>query len=435
MTSPVASTRPDSGGTARTLRRCAPLMLVPALVLALLALSLLKPSMHTEGCLETCSFAAERRDGPLRVVSLNMLHGFPRFEHLSQRLDLIAGEIDRLQADIVCLQEVPWTLRLGSGAEYLAKRAGMNYLYLRANGNRRTILFEEGVAILSRYPLSAPATAELEPQAGPFEHRVVLHAVVETPWTPVSVFVTHLTHGDPEVNRRQAASLMAFVDATGSGPAVVTGDLNARADSPQVQSLTQHWEDAYRAANPDGEGLTCCIDNVTAGTSEQLESRIDYVLVAPRGEEHIGVVDARLVLDRPFQVSGGWQWASDHIGLLAEIALGHWTDRRGTGPHSARAAATASAKRPTSPGDLAVMIRPSRSTAMLVKMAPASSSNREPRAAVARLPTRTPARASARGATQMAATTFPAATASWATRWPSGSSLPYPPPPTYTIPA
>lgn len=305
------------------LRRFGWLAFLAALVLAVLALSLLKPSMHTEGCLATCSTAAERQDGPLRVMSLNMLHGFPKFEHLYRRLDLIAGEINRLQADIVCLQEVPWTLRLGSGAEYLAKRVGMNYLYLRANGNRRTILFEEGVAILSRYPLSDPVAAELEPRAGLFEHRVVLHAAVTTPWGPVGIFVTHLTHGDPDVNRKQISSLESLVDATGSGPAIIAGDLNARADSPQIQSLTQHWTDAYRAANPDREGLTCCIDSLTAGPYERLESRIDYVFLAPHGGEGIGVLDARLVLDRPFLVSGGWQWASDHVGLLAEIELGH----------------------------------------------------------------------------------------------------------------
>jgi len=74
-------------------------------------------------------------------MSLNVLHGHPRFEHLARRLDLIAAEIRRQDADIVCLQEVPWTRQLGGGAEYLAQRTGLNYLYLRANGNRWAILF------------------------------------------------------------------------------------------------------------------------------------------------------------------------------------------------------------------------------------------------------------------------------------------------------
>lgn len=296
--------------------------LVPlVLLLALWVSNASKTGSRPEGCPTGCSTAGQRREGALRVMSLNMLHGFPQFEHLSTRMDLIADEIRRQDADIVCLQEVPWTRQLGSGAEYLANRVGMNYLYLRANGNRRAILFEEGAAILSRYPLQGAASAELQPRAGFFEHRVVLHATVSTAWGDVDVFVTHLTHGDQEVNRQQAASLAAFVQTTGRAPAVVAGDLNAAEDSAQIQSLRQSWVDAYRAANPDGEGLTCCIDNLTAGPAEKLEERIDYLLVVPRGTRRVQVLRSQLVLDRPVQLAQGWQWVSDHVGLLAEIEM------------------------------------------------------------------------------------------------------------------
>jgi endonuclease/exonuclease/phosphatase family metal-dependent hydrolase len=86
----------------------------------------------------------------MRILSLNMLHGHPRFVDLTSRLDLIATEITRLGADIIMLQEVPWTLQHGNAAAWLAEQTGMNYLYLRANGGRWTIFFEEGEAILSR---------------------------------------------------------------------------------------------------------------------------------------------------------------------------------------------------------------------------------------------------------------------------------------------
>ena len=289
-------------------------------VLALWVSNASKAGVRPEGCPTGCSTTGDRREGPLRVMSLNMLHGFPQFEHLSTRMDLIADEIRRQDADIVCLQEVPWTRQLGSGAEYLATRVGMNYLYLRANGNRRAILFEEGAAILSRYPLEAAAAAELQPRPGFFEHRVVVHATAFTPWGDVDVFVTHLTHGDQDVNRQQAASLAAFVQTTGSAPAIVAGDLNATEDSAQIQSLTQSWIDTYRAANPDDEGLTCCIDNLTAGPSEELEKRIDYLFVVPRARR-VEVHRSQLVLDGPIQLAQGWQWASDHVGLLAEMEI------------------------------------------------------------------------------------------------------------------
>jgi hypothetical protein len=70
------------------------------------------------------------------VLSLNVFHDYPHFEYLPECLDLIAEEIRRLSVDIVCLQEVPWTWEFGNAAELIARQVGMNYVYLRANGNR-----------------------------------------------------------------------------------------------------------------------------------------------------------------------------------------------------------------------------------------------------------------------------------------------------------
>jgi len=296
-------------------------LLLGGLLLTVWVLSASRPGSRAEGCPAGCSTAGQRTDGPLRVMSLNVLHGFPRFEHLSRRLDLIAAEIRRQDADIVCLQEVPWTLRLGSGAKYLASRTGFNYLTLRANGNRRAILFEEGEVILSRYPLRDSAVVELRPAPGLFEHRVALHATAVTPWGDLRIFATHLTAGNPGLNLGQAAALQSFVAATGGGPAIVAGDFNAADDSSQIQALNGVWIDTYRAANPGDPGLTCCIDNLTA-ESEPLEERIDYLFLVPGPGGQARVLASRKVFDQPAWVGDGWQWASDHIGLLTTIELG-----------------------------------------------------------------------------------------------------------------
>jgi endonuclease/exonuclease/phosphatase family metal-dependent hydrolase len=276
---------------------------------------------HVEGCSQGCVILGERRDGPLRVISLNVLHGFPRFEHLTQRLDLIADEIRRQDADIVCLQEVPWVPQVGSGAKHLAERAGLNYLYLRANGNRWAILFEEGEAILSRYPLKDPAFAELKPRAGFFENRAVLHATAVTPWGDVRVFVTHLTNASPEINRAQTMSLMSFVTESREGPVIVAGDFNATEDSPQIKAITDQWIDTYRAIHPDQAGATCCIENLSHGPDEPLETRIDYVFLVPEAGQDVRILSSQRVLDRPFMVAAGWQWASDHVGLLTVFEI------------------------------------------------------------------------------------------------------------------
>ena len=206
------------------LRGCGWLALAALALLAVWVMNVSRPGTRVEGCAWGCATTGPRREGPLRIMSLNVLHGFPRFAHLEQRLDRVAGAIQETDADIVCLQEVPW--HWGSLAGRLADQTGLNYLYLRANGNRWTLLFEEGEAILSRYPLDDAAFIELEPRAGPFEHRVVLRATATTPSGHLQVFCTHLTHGEQEVNAGQAASLAEFVASSGEGPAVVAGDLD-----------------------------------------------------------------------------------------------------------------------------------------------------------------------------------------------------------------
>lgn len=276
---------------------------------------------RVEGCPQACVTGHGRQDGPLRVMSLNVLHGYPTFAQLSQRLDLIAGTIRRHDADIVFLQEVPWTRRLGSGAQYLGERTGLNYLYLRANGNRHAILFEEGLVILSRFALQAPRFVELAPQASVFEHRVALHATALTPWGAVRVFVTHLTHRDATINRAQTAALQTFVQQTGSGLALIAGDLNATEDTPQIQALSPEWIDVYRAANPEAPGLTCCITDLASHPSTALKKRIDYMFLASPTTLGAHVLSTRRILAQPFPVAQGWQWASDHTGLLTEIQL------------------------------------------------------------------------------------------------------------------
>ena len=292
---------------------------LPIFVTAAWLLSVSRAGTRVTGCPEGCSVVGQRQEGPLRVISLNVLHGFPRFARLEERLDLIAMEIRRHDADVVCLQEVPWIPRLGSAAGHLAEQTGLNHVYLRANGNRWAILFEEGEAILSRYPLRDVAWVELEPRAGFFEHRVALRATAVTPWGDVRVFVTHLTHGDPAVNLAQASSLVAFVTGTAEGPAVVAGDFNATEDTDQIQALASRWVDAYRAIHPDDEGLTCCIDSLAQGPQVRLEARIDYLFLVPGEELTASVVTSRRILDRPSRTTEGWLWTSDHVGLLSAI--------------------------------------------------------------------------------------------------------------------
>jgi endonuclease/exonuclease/phosphatase family metal-dependent hydrolase len=251
------------------------------------------------------------------MVNLNIFHGYPKFEYLPQRIEIIAEEISRLDADIILLQEVPWTLRLGNCVKALAEKTGMNYAYARANGNRWAIAFEEGEAILSRYPLKNPTVWELFPRGGFFEHRVVLHTTAVTSLGEVDLYVTHLTNGEVETNFDQAIGLMDIVDLKGRSPAIIAGDFNAKPESPQIQQLKTIWIDTYQVTNPGKEGYTCCIHNLTQRGAE-LHKRIDYIfLKQERYEPRIKSVQQ--VFTIPVGVDNGWLWASDHIGLVLDF--------------------------------------------------------------------------------------------------------------------
>jgi endonuclease/exonuclease/phosphatase family metal-dependent hydrolase len=245
-----------------------------------------------------------------------MLHGFPEFLFFEKRIEIIASEINRLKPDIVFLQEVPWRLKTRGVAQVIAEKIGLNFVYVRANGNRWAIGFEEGEAILSRYPLKAPDFVELKPGSGFFENRVALRVTSLTEFGEVGLYVTHLTHDNPTVNQRQAEALRTFVDNQ-SVFSLVAGDFNATPDSPQILALKSLWLDAFDPNNLGEELVTCCNASLTQKDA-YLTKRIDYIFLVP-GAKMPEVWTQSTVFDHAFKVEDGWLWASDHVGLLLEI--------------------------------------------------------------------------------------------------------------------
>lgn len=298
------------------------LVVLAALALIGLWVSQVSRPGNVEGCPVGCARPGDGRPSPeVRIASLNLLHDFPRFGYIHERLELVAREIEALDADIVLLQEAAWTPKTGLVARRLAERLGMNYVYARANGNRWAILFEEGEAVLSRYPLENAGVQLLEPRPAPFEQRIALYAAVRTPIGPLTVVSVHLTTQEhPEANAGQIAFLAQWVRGLPPQPVVVAGDFNAAPDMPQMRLLDPEWLDTWRAAHPDMEGFTCCVDSLTAGPQEPMEKRIDYVFLAGAGAEELRVVEARRAFDRPQPAGGGWLWPSDHVGVFVVLA-------------------------------------------------------------------------------------------------------------------
>jgi endonuclease/exonuclease/phosphatase family metal-dependent hydrolase len=305
------------------------LILLAAIILAVLYIfNASRAGRRVEGCPSGCAVEQTSPQGSLRIMSFNMLHGFPKFAHLDERLSLIEQEIQEKQPDIVILQEVPWRWQLGgSAAARLAGAAGMNWLYLRSNGNRWAILFEEGEAILSRYPLDEIDFTEMEPRDAFFEHRMLLTARAITPQGALRIFATHLTTGPDNVKSQQTDSLEDFVHQFPGELALIGGDFNAVPGQPQIELLSQNWIDSYHQLHPEDPGLTCCVESGLTNPDQSMTRRIDYIFIANQAEGYssnaIRPLAEEIIFDQPIQVGDGWLWASDHAGLLMDFQLGN----------------------------------------------------------------------------------------------------------------
>jgi endonuclease/exonuclease/phosphatase (EEP) superfamily protein YafD len=120
------------------------------------------------------------------------------------------------------------------------------------------------------------------------------------------------------VQEAQAAELVGLCDAE-PGPAIVAGDLNARAGASRTLALLREagFEDAWDRAG-DGPGFTCCQASDLRNPASRLDHRIDFVLY--RGA--IFATEARVAGDLPLDLPGGVRWASDHAGVACVLRMG-----------------------------------------------------------------------------------------------------------------
>jgi endonuclease/exonuclease/phosphatase family metal-dependent hydrolase len=183
--------------------------------------------------------------------------------------------------------------------------------------------FEEGPAVLSRLPILDRRVHHLSSWLPTFEQRIALEAVLAGPRGPFSVFSVHLSAFSRAGRRRQAAALLrAVASSPHRHPSIVGGDFNAEEHADEIRLLTcgRGWCDVFRELHPDVAGHTSpqTLDALTATASR----RIDFLFAVPADSRVWRPRTARLVLDRAVpRADDGILWASDHYGVLAELAL------------------------------------------------------------------------------------------------------------------
>ena len=270
----------------------------------------------------------------LTVVTFNLFHGGP-FSGLTgddgdleRRLRMTVEHLRELDPDIVGLQEASISRRRGDVPARLAKALGLYHVH--APTTRRVLGspllgrllvwfldFDEGPAILSRFPIVESEILDLPRCFRRLDPRVLLRAAVVTPAGRLQVFATHTSRADCQVQR--VGEIVAA--HRGPLPAIVTADFNLPPDATAITALAARGlVDAFGAANP-GVPAPTVFQRIRAA-APTVTRRVDYVLVLPGTERAPVVRGSRVILDVPQRLDDGSHlWPSDHHGIAAAVTL------------------------------------------------------------------------------------------------------------------
>jgi endonuclease/exonuclease/phosphatase family metal-dependent hydrolase len=193
----------------------------------------------------------------------------------------------------------------------------------------------QGISIASRWSIGAVREPDLKvtPRTGNFACTTLL-VEVETP-EPIGplLFVNHFPDYQPdheherELQTVSAARAIAAMAPSLGTHVVLAGDLDAEPDAASLRflagkqsldGLSVCYRNAWDCAHPGEVGPTFTSRNPLAPPDWPFE-RIDHIFVrcGEQGGPTLRIVACEIVFDQP--VAG--VWASDHFGVLADLAL------------------------------------------------------------------------------------------------------------------
>jgi len=243
----------------------------------------------------------------MSVVTFNLHHDR---EDWPERRRVIQRELERLQPDVIALQEVIQKPHVRNQAAWLARKLGYDYLFVSTDPPGRFKRY--GNALLTRRPVLARNEHLLAPLG---DYRTVGHLRIDVDGRAVNVYGTHLNERSDEdgerIRRDQIADLLAFVARTdGGAPVVIAGDFNAQVDAGDLSPLRQRYGDSFGSVHVNNE-----LAQVSTLNRHYFDAprRIDHVFFQ---QDQLVAREARLLFDEPYAEG---RWASDHYGVWTRL--------------------------------------------------------------------------------------------------------------------
>ena len=256
------------------------------------------------------------------MVTINLRH---EVDFADDRLPLIADEIVRLDPHLIGLQEIYVEGEQGRAlVNLIGERLGTEEPYYRFELPKAGFyqVNGEGTGIFSKWPFEERDLAKLE-----YGRRVLWASTVSPDGQRFEIFNTHL-HNEEEVEDlrlTQAEIVVDFMDTSGDGLKLLTGDMNDTDQSDAITHLTDNGLiDTFRAVN--GED-TATLGNTSPivlepGAFEQNPTRrIDYIFSREHPEYELTSSE---VVFRNHNDEG--LYPSDHLGVISRFT------RRGSAP-------------------------------------------------------------------------------------------------------
>ena len=278
---------------------------------------------------------AQDQPVPLHVLTYNLLHDggwsgfFESGTHLEERLVMTIQELQRLQPDVIALQEASDSRKHGNVPQRIADALGYHMVFEPATQHisgiglldrliTAAIGFKEGPAIVSRYPIVTSEVYDLPRCQRRLDPRILLRAEINAPDGPVQVFSAHTSKGD-DCQLQRVGELVR--EHQGTGRTILMGDLNTGEQSPVLTEWQKEpgFIDVFRAANPGVAGGTVWQNIFVEWPTA--DRRVDFIflLAGPTGNSPV-VHSSRLAFDQPGRLpNGDALWSSDHRGVYAEI--------------------------------------------------------------------------------------------------------------------